>query len=61
LALDPAYIEGWIEGGLERFGEDAPEEEQHFRDLWQEETQRDVVVEALKADCEVRAGRPPGL
>ena len=21
---------------------------------------RDVVIESLKADCEVRAGRPPG-
>ena len=61
LALDPSYVEGWVEGCLERIGEDAPEEERLFRDLWEDETQKDVVVESLKADCEVRAGRPPGL
>ena len=61
LALDPAYIDGWVEGCLERIGEDHPDEEMLFRDLWDDETQRDVVVESLKADCEVRAGRPPGL
>ena len=27
LALDPAYIEGWVEGCLERIGEDDPDEE----------------------------------
>jgi hypothetical protein len=53
--------EGIIEGYLERIGEDAPEEEQLFRNLWEDETQREVVIESLKADCEVRTGRPPGL
>ena len=61
LALDPAYVEGWVEGCLERIGEDNPEEEDLFRDLWEDETQREVVVESLKADCEVRRGRPQGL
>jgi hypothetical protein len=61
LALDERYVEGWVEGCLERIGEDYPEEEQHFRDLWEDETQREVVIESLKADCEVRTGRPPGL
>jgi hypothetical protein len=61
LALDPAYIEGWVEGCLERIGEDDPDEEQLFRDLWEDETQREVVIESLKADCEVRTGRPPGI
>ena len=60
LALDPAYIEGWVEGCLERIGEDDPEEERLFRDLWEDETQQEVVIKSLKADCEVRAGRPPG-
>jgi hypothetical protein len=60
LALDPAYVEGFVEGCLERMGEDDPEEERIFRDLWEDETQREVVVESLKADCEVRAGSPPG-
>jgi hypothetical protein len=32
-----------------------------FRDLWDDETQREVVIESLKADCEVRTGRPAGL
>ena len=44
LALDPAYVEGFVEGCLERIGED--------------DTQREVVIESLKADCEVRTGRP---
>jgi hypothetical protein len=61
LALDERYVNGWVEGCLERIGEDNPEEEQRFRDLWEGETQRDVVIESLKADCEVRTGRPPGL
>jgi hypothetical protein len=61
LALDPAYVEGWVEGCLERIGEDHPEEEQIFRDLWEDETQREIVIESLKTDCEVRPGRPPGL
>jgi hypothetical protein len=58
LALDPMYIEGFVEGCLERIGEDDPDEEQLFRDLWDDETQREVV-KSLKADCEVRTGRPP--
>ena len=52
LALDPAYVAGWVEGCLERIGEDNPEEEDLFRDLWEDETQREVVIESLKADCE---------
>jgi hypothetical protein len=61
LALDEKYIEGFVEGCLERIGEDDPDEEQIFRDLWEDETQRDVVIESLRADCEVRTGRPAGL
>jgi hypothetical protein len=56
LALDPHYVIGWVEGCLERMGEDHPEEELLFRDLWEDETQREVVIESLKADCEVRRG-----
>ena len=61
LALDPHYVDGWVEGCLERIREDYPEEELLFRDLWEDETQREVVIESLKADCEVRTGRPAGL
>ena len=57
----PSSAYSWVEGCLERIGEDDPEEELLFRDLWEDETQRDVVIDSLKADCEVRAGRPPGL
>ena len=42
-------------------GEDDPDEEELFRDLWEDETQREVVIESLQADCEVRTGRPPSL
>ena len=58
LALDPTYVEGWVEGCMERIREDEPDEERVFLDLWEDETQRDVVVESLKADCEIRKGRP---
>jgi hypothetical protein len=40
---------------------DDPVKEQILRDLWEDETQREVVVDCLKADCEVRTGRPTGL
>ena len=61
LAHDERYVEGWVEACLERIGEDDPDEELLFRDLWENETQREVVIESLKADCEVRAGRPTGV
>jgi hypothetical protein len=35
-------------------------EELLFRDLFEDETQRDVVIDCLQADCEVRTGRPSG-
>jgi len=50
LALDERYVEGWVEGCLERIGEDYPEEERLFRDLFEDETQRELVIESLKAD-----------
>jgi hypothetical protein len=34
---------------------DDPEEEEIFRDLWEDETQRGIVLDGLKADCGVRA------
>jgi hypothetical protein len=60
LALDPHYVEGWVEGCLERIGEDYLEEELLFRDLFEDERQREVVIDCLQADCEVRTGKPPG-
>ncbi len=58
LALDPEYIEGFVEGCLERVGEDDPEDEALFRDLWEDEGERETVLEILKAECEVLLGRP---
>jgi hypothetical protein len=49
LALDPMYIGGFVEVCLETIGEDAPDEEQIFRDLWEDEPQREVVIKSLKA------------
>jgi hypothetical protein len=42
-------------------GEDNSEKELLFRDLFEDETQREVVIGSLKADCEVRTGRSAGL
>ena len=36
LALDPAYIEGFVEGCLERIGEDDPSEEDFLRGVWED-------------------------
>jgi hypothetical protein len=58
--LRPAIEERYIEGCLERIGEDDPEEQQLFRDLWDDETQQEAVIESLKADS-VRSGRGGGL
>jgi hypothetical protein len=38
-------------------GKDNPEEEQLFQDLWEDDTQREIVLESLKTDREVRVGR----
>jgi hypothetical protein len=43
---------------MSEVGVDGPEEERLFRDLWEDETQREVVIESFKADCEVSMGRP---
>ncbi len=47
LALDAACLEAFVQGCLETIGEDNPEAEQLFRGLWEYETQRDVVRDAL--------------
>ena len=49
LALDPTYIEGFVEGCLERMGEDDPEDEALFGDLWEDEGERETVLWILKA------------
>jgi hypothetical protein len=59
LALDPTYVEGFVEGCLERIREDDPEEEGLLRGNREEgDDLRGFVPEALKGGVEVRAGRP---
>jgi hypothetical protein len=60
LALDPAYIEGFVEGCLERIGEEDEAYEDMLRTSWEEGDDREFVLEALKSEVEVRPGRPPG-
>lgn len=57
LALDPRYVEGFVEGCLERIGEDSTDEEDLLRGLWEEGNSRDFVLEALKDEVKVRVGR----
>ncbi len=58
LALDPKYVEGFVKGCLERIGEDDPEDEALFRDLWEDEGERETVLAVLQAECDVLPGRP---
>lgn len=58
LALDPKYVEGFVEGCLERVGEDDSEGEMLFRDLWDDPAEKERVLDYLKTECEVLAGRP---
>ena len=58
LALDPAYVEGFVEGCLERIGEDDPDEEEFLRGIWEDGDDREFVLETLQSGVEVRAGRP---
>jgi hypothetical protein len=57
LALDEKYVEGFVEGCLERIGEDDPNEEEFSRGVWEDGDDRGFVLEAIKGGVEVRAGR----
>jgi hypothetical protein len=48
-----------LESRPERIGEDDPEGEALLRGEW-EEGDREMVLEVLKAEVEVRTGRPSG-
>jgi hypothetical protein len=54
LTPNTVTIVGFV-GFCEEVGEEI------LRGACGDETQREVVIESLKADCEVRTGRPPGL
>ncbi|HVE99822.1 MAG TPA: hypothetical protein VNA27_00565 [Rubrobacteraceae bacterium] len=56
--MEPKYVEGFVEGCLEGMGEDVPEDEALFRDLWEDEGERETVLTILQAECEVLPGRP---
>ena len=58
LALDERYVEGFVEGCMERIGEDDPDEEEFLRGIWEEGDDREFVLETLKGTVEIRAGRP---
>ena len=58
LALDPKYVEGFVEGCLQRAGEGDPEGEALMRDLWEDEAEKETVLDILKAECDVLPGRP---
>ena len=58
LALDEKYVEGFVEGCLERIGEDDPDEESSLRGIREDGDDRGFVSEALKGGAEVRTGRP---
>lgn len=57
-ARDNGYVEGFVDGSLERLGEEEPEEESMLRRLWEDGGAEDrfFVLEDLKARCEVRGG-----
>jgi hypothetical protein len=61
LALDEKYIEGFVEGCLERIGEDDAEGEDLVRDMWEDDSEKETVLDILKAECDVVAGRPRPL
>jgi hypothetical protein len=48
LALDAKYVVGFVEGCLERIGEDDLDGEYFLRDIWEEGDNRDLVLETLK-------------
>jgi hypothetical protein len=59
LALDPNYVEGYVEGCFERIGEDDVEGEDLLRGMWEDDSEKETVLDILKAECEVLTGRPP--
>ena len=58
LALDEKYVEGFVEGCLERIGEDDAEGEDLLRGMWEDDSEKETVLEILKAESEVLPGRP---
>jgi hypothetical protein len=55
LALDPAYVEGFVEGCLERNGEEDSDEEEFLRGTWEEGDDHISSLRLLRAGW--RSGR----
>jgi hypothetical protein len=51
-------VEGFVEGCLERIGEDDAEGEDLLRGMWEDDSEKETVLDILKAECEVLPGRP---
>jgi hypothetical protein len=52
-------VRSGFRGGISREdGEDVPEDEALFRDLWDDEGERERVLTILQAECEVLPGMP---
>jgi hypothetical protein len=58
LALDPAYVEGFIEGGLERMGRTTQRVKHHSGTIGRTR-ERETVMTIVQAECELRAGVCP--
>jgi hypothetical protein len=58
LALDPGYVEGFVEGCLQIICEDQPEDGAALRDLWEDGAEKYALLDILEGECEVRPGRP---
>jgi hypothetical protein len=57
LALHPAYVDGWVEGCLHRVALDRPDGARALREYLTDPEMRGHVVDVLKSEMEVRAGR----
>ena len=58
LALDPAYVEGFVEGCLRGRGEGAPDDEALFRNLWEEGGERERILTILQVPAEIFLVKP---
>ena len=58
LALDPRYVDGFVEGCLRRVAEDRLQGARNLREYLKNPEMREHVLDVLRSECEVRAGRP---
>jgi hypothetical protein len=58
LTLHPAYVDDFIEGCIDRVALDRPDGAKALREYLTDPEMCGHVVDVLKSECEVRAGRP---